>query len=198
MSVGQRVSLTLFLKYSYLLGVSLQGPNTENSILDSLHSLVAAFRQGLLEPPFETSLDLEQVGSSYLNSIPLTDHSTSQVFTTCMLPIKLIESLYHGWQAIDAEQVIKQIMVIGTPQGKIRYEEDIHHPGMAKCFQDLLKGYLKGPGHPKGSDKLGVTAITIENSKNNKTLQARCFMEAIMTSLYLPIHNAKISVSHIS
>lgn len=76
MTVGQRVSLTLFIKYSYLLGVSLQGPNTESSILDSSHPLVAAFRKGLLDPPFETSLDLEKVGSSFSNSIPLTDHST--------------------------------------------------------------------------------------------------------------------------
>jgi len=107
MTVGQRVSLTLFLKYLYLLGVSLQGLNMENSILDSSHPLVAAFRKGLLELPFETSLDLEKVGSSCSNSSPLTDHLTSQVFATCMPPIKLIESLYCGWQVIDPEQVIE-------------------------------------------------------------------------------------------
>jgi len=61
-------------------------------------------------------------------------------------------------------------MVIGTPQGKVGYDEDIHHSGMVKHFWDLLEGYLKGPGHPKGSDKLRVKAITIENSKNNKML----------------------------
>lgn len=115
-----------------------------------------------------------------------------------MRPIKLIESLYRGRQVIDPEQVIERIVILGTPQGKVGYEEDIHHPGMVKRFKDLLKGYLKGPGHPKGSEKLGISAITIENSKNDNTLRARYFVEAITASLYLPIHDTKLTVSHIS
>ena len=66
---------------------------------------------------------------------------------------------------------------------------------MVKRFKFLLEGYIKGLGHPKGSEKLGISPAVIESNKNDKYLRSQFFVEAITASSYLPIHNGRISVS---
>lgn len=67
---------------------------------------------------------------------------------------------------------------------------------MVNRFQCLLVGYLKGLGHPKGSEKLGISSAVIEANKNDKYLRPQHFVEAMTASSYLPIHNGKLNVGN--
>ena len=63
MSVVQRNRLTIFIQYAHLFRVTLQGDNTDNTLLDSSHPLILAFKLGLFQPSFETRLDLKNVSN---------------------------------------------------------------------------------------------------------------------------------------
>jgi hypothetical protein len=117
-----------------------------------------------------------------------------QIFTNCVRPIDLIISLYHGRQILESNQVIDRIEVNAVPKDADGYDDDIHHQGMVKRFRRLLEGYLKGLGHPKGSEKLGISSTAIEANKNDKYLRPQHFVEAMTASSYLPIHNGKLNV----
>lgn len=130
--------------------------------------------------------------SSSLNSASFT----VQIFTDYVRPIDLITSLYQGRQIIEPNQVISRIEVNAVPKNAEGYDENIHHPGMVDRFRRLLEGYLKGLGHPKGSEKLGISSTVIEANKNDKYLRPQHFVEAMTASPYLPIHNGKLNVGH--
>ena len=189
MLATQREQLTPFIKYAHLFRVTLQSEYTNNMLLDSLHSLVTAFKKGVLYPPFKTQLNfvIDSLNSPF----------AVQIFTDCVRPIDLIVSLYQGRQITDPDQVIDCIEVNAVPKDADGYEDDIHHQGMVKRFQYLLEGYLKGFGHPKGSQKLGILSATIEANKNNKYLWPQLFVEVMTVSSYLPIHNGKLNVGDI-
>jgi hypothetical protein len=119
-----------------------------------------------------------------------------QIFTDYVRPIDLITSLYQGRQIIEANQVIDRIEVNAVPKDVDGYDNNIHHQGMVNRFQHLLKGYLKGLGHPKGSEKLGISSAAIEANKNDKYLRPQYFVEAMTASSYLPIHNGKLNVGN--
>jgi len=195
MSATQRDQLTVFIKYAHLFRVTLQGDNTENMLLDSSHPLVLAFKQGLLWPSFETQLDLENASyfgfCSQFYYLPF-----SQVFANCVPPIDLIASLYKGRQIAKPDQVIDRIEVNAVSTEAIGYDEEIHHSGMVKRFKRLLEGYLRGLGHPRGAQKLGISAAAIKSNKDDKHLRPQLFVETLTASSYLPIHNSKISVSN--
>lgn len=120
-----------------------------------------------------------------------------QIFKNCVRPIDLIISLYQGRQIIEPDQVIDRIEVNAVSKEADGYDDNIHHQGMVKRFQRLLEGYLKGLGHPKGSQKLGISSAAIEANKNDKYLRPQYFVEAMTASSYLPIHNGKLNVSYI-
>ncbi|KAF8804311.1 hypothetical protein BYT27DRAFT_7259296 [Phlegmacium glaucopus] len=180
MSATQRQQLTPFIKYAHLFRVTLQGENTNNTLLNPLHPLVTAFKKGVLHPPFKTQLNLQRI------------------FVTCVRPIDLIISLYQGCQIIEPDQVIDRIEVNAVPKEVDGYDDDIHHQGMVKRFRRLLKGYLKGLGHPKGSQKLGISPAAIEANKNDNHLRPQYFVEAMTASSYLPIHNGKLNINLLS
>lgn len=76
MSAMQRQQLTPFIKYAHFFRVTLQSPLLNNTILDSSHPLVTAFKRGVLHPLFKSQLNLQQV--RYM--IPIID-SLDSLFT---------------------------------------------------------------------------------------------------------------------
>ena len=119
-----------------------------------------------------------------------------QIFTDYVRPIDLIASLYQGRQIIEPNQVISRIEVNAVPKDADGYDDHIHHQGMVNRFQHLLEGYLRGLGHPKGSEKLGISPAAIEANKNDKYLRPQHFVEAMTASSYLPIHSGKLNVGN--
>jgi hypothetical protein len=117
-----------------------------------------------------------------------------QIFTDLVRPIDLITSLYQGRQILDPNQVIERIVVNPVPKDSDGYDDSIHDQGIVNRFKILLYGYLKGLGHPRGSEKLGISSAVIEANKNDKYLRARNFVEAMTASSYLPIHNGRLNV----
>ena len=194
MSATQRQQLTPFIKYTHLFRVTLQSEFINNTLLDSSHPLITAFKKGILYPLFKTQLNLQHV--RFLISVFDSPDSpfTVQIFRDYVLPIDLIKSLYQGRQIIEYKQVIDRIEVNAVPKDADGYDDNIHHQGMVKRFRRLLEGYLKGLGHPKGSGKLGISSAAIEANKNDKYLRPQLFVEAMTASSYLPIHNGKLNV----
>lgn len=194
MSAIQRQQLTPFIKYAHFFRVTLQSPLINNTLLDSSHPLVTAFKKGVLYPSFKSELNLQRVCLSISTTNSLDSPFIVQIFMDYVRPIDLILSLYQGRQIIEPNQVIDRIDVNAVPKDADGYDDNIHHQGMVDRFQHMLNGYLKGLGHPKGSKKLGISSDAIEANKNDKYLRPQLFVEAMTASSYLPIHNGKLNV----
>jgi hypothetical protein len=125
MSATQRQQLTPFIKYAHFFRVTLQSEYINNTLLNSSHPLVTAFKKGVLYPSFETQLNLQHV--HFLISV--IDSLDSLTFLLCrsLQTVFVIISLYQGCQIIEPNQVIDHIEVNAIPKDADGYDDNIHN-----------------------------------------------------------------------
>jgi hypothetical protein len=187
MKLEQRKLLGRFILYEHLFRVSglPKVDQLTDTALDPNHPCVKAFRSGLLKPPFADAMDLTKV-STYLLFLVLGIKFIIQIFGSCLSPMNFIATIYHGRQIVTADQVISRIEIMPFNKEAEHYDEAIHHKGIEKRFERLLKKYLIGKGQ-LASRVLGISQAEAEQSaKASPLIRSAAFLQTITGSSYLP------------